>query len=153
VHVTSIDLEADQAHGQVVVEDGVVRLRDVQGQAAGGEIRTSGDLDFRPTPSQLRFAVEVSRVQLARLPKSWSLPSQLRGRLTGEADLRVTTQNGKAQTHGQGQGVIHEARIAGLSTNPIHLVLHADGSRFRFSRPPPAAAGAEKQPGSLPFVQ
>ena len=49
VHVASIQLDADQASGKVVVEDNLVTLRGVRGRFAGGKIGTDADLDFRET--------------------------------------------------------------------------------------------------------
>lgn len=142
VHIAAIHLDADQAHGQLVIEDKVVQLRNVCGQTAGGAIQTSGVLNFRDTPEHLHFAVQARGLELARLPPKWSLPSQIRGRLTGQANLQVTLVEGKAQTQGEGQGVINEVRIAGLPARPIRLGLRATGSGFRFLPPPPAANGA-----------
>ncbi len=128
-----------EAEGKVIVEDEVVQLRDVHGRAAGGEIWTNGDLNFRDTPSQLQFAVEARGLELARVPKSWSLPPQLKGRLTGQAHLQVTLVDGKPRTQGEGRGVIDEAWVAGVPAQPIHLVLHAAGEGFRFLPQEPAA--------------
>jgi hypothetical protein len=149
VHVTAIRLEADQARGNLVIENQIVQLRDVRGQTAGGEIETNGDLNFRDAPAQLQFAIEVRRLDLARLPKSWSLPSQIQGRLTGQANLRVTIVDGKAQTEGEGQGVINDARIAGLPAKPIHLTLNVAGSRFRFLPQEPAANSTPEARGRI----
>ncbi len=142
VSITSIRLQADQARGRLVIEDKSVQLREVRGQTAGGEIQTSGELNFRETPAQLQFTIDAHRLELAQLPKSWRLPSQINGRLTGQAKLQVTLVDGKARTQGEGQGVIHDARIAGLPANSIHLALHAAGSGFRFLLQRPKTTGA-----------
>jgi hypothetical protein len=141
VHIPAIHLHAEQAHGQLVIEDKVVQLQKVSGQTAGGTLQTSGVLNFRDTPAHMHFAVEAHGLELARLPKQWSLPSQIRGRWTGQANLQVTLVEGKAQPQGEGQGVIHEVRIAGLPARPIHLGLQATGSGFRFLPPQPSANG------------
>src|SRR5262249_27721933 len=88
VHVSSIDLDADQASGKLVVEDELVQLRDVKGRVKGrkgastGKIETGGDLDFRPTPSVLDLTVAVAGVPLHDLPEKWGLPKEIDGRLT-----------------------------------------------------------------------
>ncbi len=66
VQVPSIDLSATEAHGKAVIADEVVTLDDVQGKIAGGEITTSGNLDFRGDTSHLAFKVGVRDVMLAR---------------------------------------------------------------------------------------
>src|SRR5262249_4773524 len=44
VEVAAIDLKAADARGGVVIDDGLVQLRDVRGRVAGGELRTTADL-------------------------------------------------------------------------------------------------------------
>ena len=46
LHIRAIDLDAEDASGRVVIEDGVVRLRDVSGRVGGGQVTTDADLDF-----------------------------------------------------------------------------------------------------------
>lgn len=134
VQVPSIGLDADQAQGGVTVEDNRVRLERVKGRAAGGEIRTGGDLDFREPTSHLKFDVQVDRLDVAQLPRSWSLPPKIEGRLTGQADLAVTIPpTGPTRLDGHGEGVIREARVAGQPAEPIRLELHADRERLRFT--------------------
>jgi translocation and assembly module TamB len=136
VRVTAIDLEAEQAHGKVVVEDGALTLRGVKGRAAGGRIATDAELDFRGEASKMHFDVHVRNVVLSKLPKSWKVPDKFDGKLTGRADLRLTVRDGKVQTRGTGKGVIDDAQVLGFpAKEPIELRLHADGKRFRFSSP------------------
>jgi hypothetical protein len=130
VHVSAIDLDADQASGKVIVCDGVVQLQDVRGRTAEGAIRTTGHLDFRASPSLLNFAIGVEGVQLQRLPEKWAIPRLIHGRLTGQADLAVTITNGEARTTGQGKG---EVTLRGLEGHPLRIKLHADGDGFRFT--------------------
>lgn len=139
VEVTSIDLKAEQARGRVVIKDGLVELRDVQGQAAGGDIATSGDLNFRTTPDRLDLGVRVKQVILKQLPKSWKIPEQIDGRLTGEAKLAVMIGKDKVHTDGTGEGVVTEARFIGFPADPMHLRLHADADGFHFKLREPVA--------------
>jgi translocation and assembly module TamB len=148
VHVTAIDLDADQAHGKVIVENGVVRLEKVQGQTAEGAISTDAVMDFHVTPNQLTFSVNAQGLDLHQLPRKWNLPHQVEGRLTGQADLKVTVTDGKAHTTGDGYGEIDNARVVGLAAKPIHLKLHADGTGFHFlPQRPRSAQGKEDRPG------
>jgi hypothetical protein len=135
VHVNSIDLFAEHARGEVIVEDGVVRLNGVQGQAANGLLRTEAALDFRARPAELRFDVRAECLDLGRLPRKWAMPPRLtvEGRLSGQAHLLVRVQDGKGRTSGDGSGSISAARVAGIPLlRPIPLRLHADGNRFHF---------------------
>jgi hypothetical protein len=132
LHVAAIDLHAEEAHGKVVIEDGVVHLTDVQGRTAEGTIQTNGVLNFRSQPAKLQFGITAQRLDLRQLPHKWPLPPAVDGRLSGEADLLVTVVNGKAHTTGDGKGEITEARLLGLHARVIPLKLHADGERFHF---------------------
>jgi hypothetical protein len=133
VRVTALDLEADEAQGGVVIEDGLVLLRRVRGRVAGGTLVTSGELDFRRPVSRLRFQVAVRRLGLSRLPARWSVPAQIDGLLTGKADLAVTVRNGETDTRGRGTGVVANATLVGFQTRlPIGLQLFVEGKRVRY---------------------
>src|SRR5262249_48377371 len=88
VFIPSIDLRAEDARGKVEVEDEVVRLRDVEGKAADGNLKVHGDLDFSTTPYRLVLHVDADKLHIDKLPKSWGLPETelfQRGTLTGAA--------------------------------------------------------------------
>ncbi|HWG42938.1 MAG TPA: hypothetical protein VN688_09145 [Gemmataceae bacterium] len=144
VKVPSIDLDATHAHGKAIIVDELVELRDVHGQMAGGNITTSGDLNFREATTHLVFKVGVGNVVLHDLPRSWKVPKNIDGHLTGSADLVVTVKDGKVQTAGSGQGEIKQASWGGFQIKkPIRLALHSDGRRFRFHQPKPATLARE----------
>ncbi|HXG09358.1 MAG TPA: hypothetical protein VNK04_06175 [Gemmataceae bacterium] len=123
VRVAPLDLEAEQVGGQVIIEDGLVQLRDLRGRAADGEIETAGDLDFRTVPPRLDLTVAVRGLDLRRLPESWSLTDLLEGRATGRARLAVVLAADGPRTNGEGHGMIADARVAGLDVHPIDLRL------------------------------
>jgi hypothetical protein len=126
--------------GEIVVEDEVVYLRSGRGRALGGEIQASAELDFRGEPDRLQFLVRIDGLDVERLPASWSLPEQLRkfsGGLSGQAELVVTIQNAQVHTSGHGEGVITDARDAGLPADPVRLQLRTDGKGFHFTQPAP----------------
>jgi hypothetical protein len=136
VHVTSIDLTAEQARGKVVIEDAVVRLEKVRGRTADGTLATDAVLDFRATPDRLTFAIDAEGLDLVRLPKKWKIPSQLEGRLAGHAELLVQIFGGRVRTSGEGQGEITQARVMGFkSSKPIRLRLFSAGDGFQFAAP------------------
>lgn len=143
VTVPSISLTAVDAHGKVIIDNGLVQLRDVVGQAADGRLYVTGDLDFRGPQSRLAFKARAEGLRVAELPLSWGLPRQVDGRLFGEADLQITIKNGRVQTTGTGEGIIRDARIAGQPAEPIRLKLGADGPGLHFSSLP---ASTEQRP-------
>ena len=73
-----LDLPAERGRervsGTIEIEDEVIRLENVNGQTAGGEVHVNGQLDCRQTPSTLKFQVAAQRLNLRQLPESWSLP-------------------------------------------------------------------------------
>ncbi|MFL5240549.1 MAG: hypothetical protein ACJ8FY_00425 [Gemmataceae bacterium] len=135
VHVESIHLDATDAQGKVAIADDVVTLEGVQGHTADGVLKTDGTLDFDQTPSVLQFKVGAEGMDIQRLPKSWSLPKEITGRLTGTADIKVVLEKTGPVVSGSGKGVVKEAMLAGLPAEPIELRLDSDGKRFRFSQP------------------
>jgi translocation and assembly module TamB len=143
VHVPSIELTAHDARGSVAIEDEVVHLRKVHGQAAEGDIDLDGDLDFAHEPNKLNFAVRVRNLVVKELPRSWALPPQIEGRLTGQANLQIALVDGHPETSGTGEGVVNDARIAGQAAEPIQLRLHAAGRGYRF-------AALRSRPGNAP---
>lgn len=144
VHITSAHLDADDAAGDVVCEDGLVTLNKIQGKVADGQIDMSGSLNFRQPEYSHSFAVTAKRMNLSKLPAQWRIPNELGGRLSGHADLKVMLVKGKPQTSGEGEGTIEYATFAGVPMlRPIRIRLHADDGGFRFN---PILAGI-KLPG------
>jgi hypothetical protein len=130
VCVPEIGLKARRAHGQTQIEDGVVRLRDVEGQAYGGTLRTSADLDFQGSQTRLHFfKLRVQQVKVDELQRHWTFP--VNGRLSGEADMEFILTGGKVETRGQGRGVITENRLGG----PVHIELHGGPGGFKLHEP------------------
>jgi hypothetical protein len=137
VDVTALGLRAEGVRGKVVIEDDVVRLAGLRGQALAGEVRADAELDFRGDRPRLQFTVKVGGLDLKLLPALWNLPPRLRkltGRLSGEARL-VVSLDGEIETSGEGSGVISDVRIAELPADPIRLRLLATGRGFRFHQP------------------
>jgi uncharacterized protein involved in outer membrane biogenesis len=133
VRITDIDLRAEHAGGKVVIENGLVTLTDVSGQAADGKIATNATLDFRQPVYEHHFSVTAQNLDLHLLPKRWKILPTLRGRLTGTANLAVKISDGKHQTSGEGIGEIDQGRLALVPfKNPIRIHLLANGEGFHF---------------------
>ncbi|HYT93994.1 MAG TPA: AsmA-like C-terminal region-containing protein, partial [Gemmataceae bacterium] len=122
-------LKGTNASGKLVIEDGVVRLRDVKGQAYEGTLQIDADLDFRGAVTQLDFSrLDAHGLDVRQLPESWGLPEQLEGRLDASGDVHLTLEQGKVSTTGAARGEIRDARIAGQSVDgPIELQLAPEG--------------------------
>ncbi len=108
VHVSSIDLEAEAASGEVVIEDDVVRLSNVKGRTANGSMGTEAVLDFREDNARLSFeSIWLNDVDLHRLPDSWGLKQhKITGKLTGKAKLDVRVKVEGVDMEGSGKGAV-----------------------------------------------
>jgi translocation and assembly module TamB len=138
VSVPAIELAATDGEGKVILDDGVVELRDVRGRAFGGTIRGSGELDFRTAgETRLHFPeVAVKGLVVRQLPKSWDVPRQIEGRLQGSAWIDAVVVKGKPRWRGEGKGEIVDARVAGQpAAEPVGLELHAREGGFGFRNP------------------
>jgi len=145
VAVSSIDLEATQARGFVVVEDKRVLLKDVSGRVADGVLQLrAADLDFRNEVDVMRYDLRANRLDLHALPKSWRLPPRLGGRLSGDADLTVRVVNGHAIPSGAGEGRVDGASIGPVPFPSYGLRIQADRNGFLFA---PFIAGRPLIPG------
>jgi hypothetical protein len=145
VSVSSIDLEATQTRGRVIVEDKQVLLKDVRGRVAAGELLVrAADLDFRGDVDVMRFDLRASRLDLHALPKSWRLPPRLGGRLSGDADLTVRVVGGRPIPSGAGEGRVDGASIGPVPFPSYGLRIQADRSGFVFA---PFIAGRPLIPG------
>src|SRR5208282_839162 len=131
-HVSAIDLKALDARGKLVIEDGVVKLRDVRGRAAEGEFAVSANLEFNRPTVKMHFAVEAQRLEVRQLPANWKLPVRSDGRLSGYARLDLVGADGRVRTSGGGQGEFTGVPTAGHSAT-VSVKLRAEGSGFRFT--------------------
>ena len=126
--VACISLDAEQASGDVEVENDVVRLRNIKGRVGGGIVETAGNLDFHVDDPVLRFTyIRADLVELDRLPKSWPLPAKnLHGQIEGEAaPLSFVIQDKGVLYEGTGKGELDTS--AGVQ---IKLKLSAHGNKF-----------------------
>ncbi len=117
LHISSIDLDADQTSGEVVIEDAVVRLRNVKGSTANGAIGTEASLDFRDERvSRLTFeTIWVHDVDLNRLPESWKLKqNKITSKLTGDTKLNVQVKAEGVSLYGDGKVIVKNIMPDGL---------------------------------------
>ncbi len=136
VHIASIDLDGVLTAGSVIVEGDIVKLHNLIGRTADGEIKTSAILDFRNSKrTTMQFDVTAQHLDLTKLPSEWDLPRAITGHLDGHARLELTLADGQLHTDGQGRAVIKDARLAGNPAEPIELILRPKGKGFHFASP------------------
>jgi uncharacterized protein involved in outer membrane biogenesis len=151
LHVRALDLDAEDAAGRVVIEDGVVRLRDVTGRVSGGRLATDADLDFNGSTTKFDFArLEINGVPVQRLPRGWGLPRELEGVLSARLGLRLEIEDGKLRTRGTGAGELRAVRVAGTKVNePVRLTLRDRSADLK----EPAALLVEAQASGLELAE
>jgi hypothetical protein len=137
--VLPIEFHALHTSGRVLIDNGLVTLENVRGKTGDGDIRLTGELDFRTPPTRMTFDIRVDHVDITQLPKKWPMTKvldrleQLRvleGRLTGHADLVVTVVEGKAKTTGQGKGEVMAVAVGKKATLPLTLTANETGFHF-----------------------
>src|SRR5439155_11782602 len=100
-----------------------------------GLVAADSEMDFRTTPSRLRFGVKVDGLVLSKLPAAWEMPvmrdspAPIEGKVSGSADLVVRVGE-RVVTTGAGKGQI-DATLLGFQTTRVQLVLHTENGRIR----------------------
>ncbi len=133
VHVPSIALTATAAHGNVVVENNLVMVREVRGKVADGDLHiTSADLDYRTPATVMKFDLDGRRLNIRKLPPSWNLPPGLGGKLSGMSNLVVRMVDGYAIPAGTGEGRVDDAMLGPIPIPNYNLKIQANRDGFRF---------------------
>jgi hypothetical protein len=140
VVVPAAALHGRDASGKITVEDNVVKLRDIRGQAYRGTLAGDADLDFTGEATHLDFtSLKADNLDVRLLPESWGLPRELEGRLELAGKVYVTLDHGNISTSGTARAEILHARVAGQPVDgPIELELAPEG--------PPLASGVSVAP-------
>jgi hypothetical protein len=125
LHVAAIDLTTTQTAGKVDIADGAIKLDGVHGLAYGGTIATDGTVSFPPGGVFVDLRkLDMQEVDVRQLPRSWSLPPQLAGRVDSSVALQIQSTPQKLRLHGTGTGRVREATFGGQPTSePVDLAL------------------------------
>ncbi|MFO0864578.1 MAG: hypothetical protein U0744_08000 [Gemmataceae bacterium] len=134
VEIPAIDFVASDAKGKVTIDDNLVTLRNIEGEAFDGKVSTDADLDFRGNGMTFKFfKVAADKLVMSKLPASWKLPKTVQGKIVGTASLEIEIPpEGKMKTSGEGKARVVDAKIAG-QTAEITLQLKPAPGGFRFS--------------------
>jgi hypothetical protein len=88
--VTALALSAVNAQGKLTIEDQLVQVRNVEGEAFAGRLRVDGNLDFGSDAVRLDlYRIVADGLDVSRFPPSWDFPRQITGKLKGRASLKV----------------------------------------------------------------
>ncbi len=157
VRIPIINLDAQDAQGKVDIDNGLVKIREVQGRAANGIIElTKAELDFRTDNYQMDYDLKIKEMRIQDMPDAWGLRDKkgnsfIQGVVAGWAKLKFLNDPVKGmQTSGTGLGLIEQAKLLGFSAKPIPLELKSNGTGFKLTPLPanpkllPAAPKIEK---------
>lgn len=146
VIIPAADLRASKASGQLVIDDGLVKLRHVKGTAYEGSLALEGDLDFRGQASRLDFSrVEARGLDVHRLPPNWGLPKEIEGKLDASGTVDLTIAKGHISTGGDMKAEIRNARLAGQPADgPIQIDLSPEGPPLQVGSPTGAGELAQE---------
>ncbi len=137
IALPALALKTEAVGGGVVVEDELVTLTKVSGQALGGELGVDGTLDFRGKEDVYHVEVTAKGLDVRQVPEAWGLDERLRrlgGKLGGKADLTVR-YDGEVHTSGEGKGEITGVILGGQPTT-VELSLHPTPRGFNLGQPP-----------------
>lgn len=107
------DLTVTDGHYDLVVEDGVLTLRDFHGQIMGGRVALSGGLDLLGPVWQGKIEGELSDLSLSELPAEWNLPADIAGVVSGKVALEGNTTGSKAVLHGHARTALNQGKVFG----------------------------------------
>jgi uncharacterized protein involved in outer membrane biogenesis len=124
VALPSLQLAIKHAAGRLTYENATLALSDFHGELSDGTVSASGTLGLAETPLPLQLDVEVADVDVSPLASRWSAPVSVRGKLSGQADLRLAFDSaGLTQALATGQADVREAAVADIALEPIHIRL------------------------------
>ncbi len=133
--LNSLQVTSTDTSGQVIIDDGLVLVRDLKGKAVDGTIAASGDLDFTQNPPRIDLDVRLKEIDVTKAPKAWQLAETgATGKLTAKVDLRVALPPGDVDLTGtSGEGVIEDGSFQGIPIKSLNLDLAATGGDLRFA--------------------
>ena len=128
----SAEVSVTEVVGQILIEDGKVKVDAARMMLADGTVSLSGFCDFKKPDRVIATKFIASGVNVTSLPQSWGLPKQVEGKLRGNANLELHIgADGKMDPRGSGRGELEDAKFAGLNAK-IELKLLGHNGRFRF---------------------
>ena len=107
------DLQVTEGHCDLVVEDGVLTLRDFHGQIMGGRVALNGGLDLFGPARQGKIEGELSDLSLSELPEELNVPADVAGVVSGNVTLEGNTTGSKAVLQGHARTALNQGKVFG----------------------------------------
>ena len=144
----SLGIVAEGTRGQMIVEDGLVRLVGLKGRSLDGTIAATGTLDFRQPVPRFDLELTLDKIDVARTPASWQLGEVgASGRLTGKARLLIAMNpDGPDLTGSSGEAVIDGAVLQGIPIKSLRLAMKAQGTSLQFETKTGANSAGDSSP-------
>ena len=139
---STLGLDAREAQGTIVVDDGLVRVERVKGKALGGGVDAHGTLDFTRNPPSVALDLGLHRINIAATPKAWQLDEAgITGRLTGQVKLRAALKPAGADLSGSsGDAVVEDGTVQGIPFKSLKLAMNAEGGDLQYATKAPGEA-------------
>ena len=109
-----------------------MKVIDLDAKLADGQARMNAEMNFSAALARLQVGVTVNDVNVQQLPRSWGIPAEVGGKLSGHAELTMQQKDTGVQTDGKGEGTIKDATRGGDPVAPIRISLEAAGGGYRF---------------------
>jgi translocation and assembly module TamB len=133
--LATLQVEASETTGRVVVDDALVKIENVRGKAVDGTLAASGTLDFsRPIPL-FRIDLRLKDVDVTKAPAAWQLHELgATGRLSGKVDLQVALPpSGPNLTGTVGEALIENGSFQGIPIKSLSVGLKAEGNDLQYA--------------------
>lgn len=133
--LATLQIQATEATGHVIVDDAMVKVQDVKGKAVDGSIAASGMLDFSKPIPRFDLDLRLKGIDVTKAPASWQLNElQATGRLSGKVDLIVSLPPGGPDLTGtNGEAVIEQGSFQGIPIKSLSVGLTAEGGDLQYA--------------------
>ena len=141
--IPTVGLTVTDAAATIGVDGEKVTLSNFTGAAADGRLTVDGAFNYAATPSDLALTVKAEGLTVTKLPKEWSLPPTLLGKINGDANVNLTFAADGLQTSGSGKGTVADAKWNDIPIESLELKLVSDENGFHFEAEQPVIAARE----------
>ena len=136
--LNTLQVEATDATGRVIIDDALVRIEDLKGRTIDGTIAAKGLLDFGQKVPRFDLDVRLKDIDVTKTPAAWQLGEVgATGRISGRVDLKVKLDpSGPDLTGTDGRAVIEDGSFQGIPIKSMDLGLRADGKDLQYETLP-----------------
>ena len=136
--LATLQVEATDTTGRVVVDDALVTVTDLKGKTLDGTLAAGGTLDFGQVPPRFDLGLRLREIDVTKAPASWQLGEVgATGKLTGKVDLRALLPPAGVDLDGTtGEAVIENGSFQGIPIKSLSISMKANGGDLQFETLP-----------------